>query len=61
MQSFIVTGSYQTQGGNLASFNFEIAANSNESAMIKAERRVKADNRRKYGRSLDMNATARGV
>lgn len=58
--TYIVTGSYQTESGNMGSFNFMIEAESHTQALTIADFRIKADRRRRYSRALDMSATKRG-
>lgn len=54
---FIVTGSYATWSGNLATFRYVIEADDESDAFHKAEGRLVMDRRRKYMGKLDMSAS----
>lgn len=55
MAKFIVTGTYQTESGNMGSFRYEIDATDHSAAMEAARARLIADKRRRYMGKLDMS------
>lgn len=57
MARFIVTGSYQTQTGNMGSFRYEIEANDYSPAMEAARARLQRDKRKRYMGKLDMSCS----
>lgn len=57
MGRFIVTGSFQTQSGNIGSFRYEIDAADHGPAMDAARERLQRDKRKRYMGKLDMSCS----
>lgn len=55
MRTFIVTGSYATESGNIGHFRYELDATDEDAAFIAAANKLKNDKRRKYMGKLDMS------
>ena len=57
MQTYICTGGYKTEAGDLGTFRIVLPADSFEMAMTVAEWKIKTDRRRKYFGSMDMSCS----